>query len=129
MAEQPNETHYDHRANNRAEDEESCQDVTKGRISFSKNKYKLYERDVELGMLKKIYQELAVAETKRVVFLSGLSGTGKSALVDELVRQEQQQSNPTPFYGSGKVNQFGSMAPFSATIEANATAIWYILKQ
>jgi hypothetical protein len=118
VAEQPDETHYDQREN-KAEDEESCQDVTKGRISFSKNK--LYGRDVELGMLKKIYQELAVAETKRrVVFLSGLSGTGKSALVDEFVRREQQQSDPTPFYGSGKFNQFGSMAPFSAINEVLA---------
>ena len=117
VAEQTDETHYDHRK--AEEDEESCQDVTKGRISFSKNK--LYGRDVELGVLKKIYQELAVAETKRVVFLSGLSGTGKSALVDELVRQEQQQSDPTPpFYGSGKFNQFGSMAPFSAINEVLA---------
>lgn len=67
-------------------------------------------------------------QTTQIVFLGGLSGSGKSALVDELFRSVTEEQNKAqrperrPLCGSGKFVQFGeqSGAPFSALFEALA---------
>jgi predicted ATPase len=140
VAEQLDEAYYDDRSD--ADD-----DLEKGRIKFPKNK--LYGRDRELGVLRQLYGSMIPNEDgtvavvrrgqrvkfrrsstinnndSRVVFLSGYSGVGKSALVKEFVNQIQQEyhnsarnadsSSPVVWYLSGKyTQQSGGAAPFSA---------------
>ena len=52
-----------------------------------------------------------------IVLLAGLSGTGKSALVSEFVRQLQTSNSPHLFL-SGKYSELQSADPFSAIAEA-----------
>eukprot|EP00985_Skeletonema_marinoi_P025591 scaffold18962_cov140-Skeletonema_marinoi.AAC.4 len=125
VAEQTDEAYYDDRSD--ADD-----DMEKGRIKFPQNK--LYGRDRELETLRNIfYQGLSSEETQdgcvvempeqasRVVFLSGYSGVGKSALVKEFVKQVQAQqkmnksSSESVLHFSGKYSeQSSAAAPFSA---------------
>jgi len=62
----------------------------------------------------------------RVVFLHGLSGTGKSALIGELIsqvnRSESKHTHRLPLFGSGKFEQFENAAPFTAL--SDALAMW-----
>ncbi len=106
VAEQLDEAYYDDRSD--ADD-----DLEKGRIKFPKDK--LYGREKELGALRQLYDAMernnsdekvgdgtAAKEGQhisfegsssssnvdsRVVFLSGYSGVGKSALVAEFINQ------------------------------------------
>lgn len=135
IGEQKDETYYDERS------DASDDDFEKGRIRFPRGK--LYGRDGELKRLTEVYECVTVEEkalngveetdregppalavsgpskTARVVFLSGLSGTGKSALVDELVRQvSSSKGGHRPLVGSGKFEQFGESAPFGAISES-----------
>eukprot|EP00984_Skeletonema_dohrnii_P035124 scaffold34618_cov202-Skeletonema_dohrnii-CCMP3373.AAC.1 len=137
VAEQLDEAHYDDRSD--ADD-----DMEKGRIKFPKNK--LYGRDRELAVLSQLYDDMATNSNdgkegaaaagggprvsflgsnngSRVVFLSGYSGIGKSALVKEFIHQIQREYNSTAnnessspiLHFSGKyIQQSGGAAPFSA---------------
>lgn len=122
VAEQRDEAYYDDRSD--ADD-----DMEKGRIKFPQNK--LYGRDKELEILRNIFyqgpssekipQDDNVEETQasRIVFLSGYSGVGKSALVKEFVKHVQAQqrntSSETVLHFSGKYSeQSSAAAPFSA---------------
>ena len=151
IEEQTNEEYYDDRSD--ADD-----DVQKGKIRFPRSK--LYGREEELKTLRSIYQQVAGSDldhyhdreemtpsssspsaamsevrprtTCRVVFLGGLAGTGKSALVNELIarvsKDEQSTNNKTtnlsirPLFGRGKFEQFENAAPFSAL--ADALSMW-----
>ena len=116
MAEQKDEAYFDDR-------KDADDDMEKGRIKFPRNK--LYGRDKELETLLKIFyhdtsdEALSASDfvedaTSRVVFLSGYSGVGKSALIKEFVKQAQA-SNEYVLYGSGKFSeQSSAAAPFSA---------------
>eukprot|EP00984_Skeletonema_dohrnii_P024270 scaffold13379_cov127-Skeletonema_dohrnii-CCMP3373.AAC.3 len=144
VAEQLDEAYYDDRSD--ADD-----DMEKGRIKFPKNK--LYGRDKELGVLRQLYGAMATNNSEeraddgaaaaregtrisfagsspsnvdsRVVFLSGYSGVGKSALVAEFINQIQQEYNNSAendaspvLHFSGKYTQQSSgAAPFSAVSE------------
>jgi len=153
VAEQLDEAYYDDRSD--ADD-----DMEKGRIKFPKNK--LYGRDRELGVLRRLYGEMMTTTTNnsyddnnnkgdvvaapvrrgqrvkfkrsfsdnnhdsRVVFLSGYSGVGKSALVKEFIHQIQKEYNSASnndssspvWHFSGKyTQQSGGAAPFSAIAE------------
>lgn len=146
VAEQLDEAYYDDRSD--ADD-----DMQKGRIKFPKDK--LYGREKELGILRQLYdamevdnleeevdEETAVAGggqrisfeessspnnvDSRVVFLSGYSGVGKSALVAEFINQIQREHNTSTtnnnsfpvLHFSGKyIQQSGGAAPFSAISE------------
>jgi len=143
IAEQQDETHYDKRDN--ADD-----DVDKGKIRFPAGK--LYGRDQELNELRSIYGRVeydgrdvldadkdptgatpqrpagqsASVRSTQIVFLGGLPGTGKSTLVNEVLRTAVKENAKTekperrPLFGSGKYAQFGEQAgiPFSALSEA-----------
>ena len=112
IGEQTNEEYYDDRS-------DADGDIQKGKIRFPCSK--LYGREEELKTLHSIYQqvagndldnyhdreEMAPSEVRprttcRVVFLGGLAGTGKSALVNELIarvskdEQFDQQQNHQP---------------------------------
>ena len=64
-----------------------------------------------------------ITDDCRVVFLSGYSGVGKSALVNEFINQAQQgcknnESTSPLLHFSGKyIQQSGGAAPFSAISE------------
>ena len=121
VAEQLDEAYYDDRSD--ADD-----DMEKGKIKFPKNK--LYGRDRELDILLQLYRGIMdsnsgdlATDDCRVVFLSGFSGVGKSALVNEFINQAQQEckneSTTSPLlHFSGKyIQQSGGAAPFSAISE------------
>ena len=78
LAEQTDETHYDNRPD--ADD-----DIEKGRIKFPNDK--LYGRNEELQQFHSIVQSVLADAVSRIVFLGGYSGTGKSTLVDEFIKQ------------------------------------------
>eukprot|EP00573_Skeletonema_grethae_P011004 CAMPEP_0201696292 /NCGR_PEP_ID=MMETSP0578-20130828/8002_1 /ASSEMBLY_ACC=CAM_ASM_000663 /TAXON_ID=267565 /ORGANISM="Skeletonema grethea, Strain CCMP 1804" /LENGTH=1063 /DNA_ID=CAMNT_0048182267 /DNA_START=34 /DNA_END=3222 /DNA_ORIENTATION=+ len=145
VAEQLDEAYYDDRSD--ADD-----DMQKGRIKFPKDK--LYGREKELGVLRQLYDAMetnnldetgddaAAAEgggqhisfemsppshvDSRVVFLSGYSGVGKSALVAEFINQIQREHNnstaidtfsPVLHFSGKYIQQSGGAAPFSAISE------------
>mmetsp|Transcript_26584 Transcript_26584/g.76786 ORF Transcript_26584/g.76786 Transcript_26584/m.76786 type:complete len:1162 (+) Transcript_26584:287-3772(+) len=62
----------------------------------------------------------------RVIFLGGLSGTGKSALIAELIsrvnKSESAHPHRLPLFGSGKFEQFENAAPFTAL--SDGLAMW-----
>ena len=113
VAEQQNEDYYDDRSD--ADD-----DMEKGKIKFPKNK--LYGRDRELDILLQLYR--GITDDCRVVFLSGYSGVGKSALVNDFINQAQQQecknnesASPLLHFSGKYIQQSGGAAPFSAISE------------
>ena len=124
VAEQLDEAYYDDRSD--ADD-----DMEKGRIKFPK--HKLYGRDRELSTLRQLYSEMTTTtkhssatnndDNSRVVFLSGYSGVGKSALVKgfitSVVAANNNDDNSSPvLHFSGKyAQQSGGAAPFSAISE------------
>ncbi len=144
VAEQLDEAYYDDRSD--ADD-----DLEKGRIKFPKDK--LYGREKELGALRQLYDAMernnsdekvgdgtAAKEGQhisfegsssssnvdsRVVFLSGYSGVGKSALVAEFINQIQREnstlaanaSSPVLHFSGKYIQQSGGAAPFSAISE------------
>ena len=62
----------------------------------------------------------------RAIFLGGLSGTGKSALIAEMIarvnRAEFKHPHRFPLFGSGKFEQFENAAPFTAL--SDGLAMW-----
>ena len=143
IAEQQDETHYDKR-------DDADDDVDKGKIHFPAGR--LYGRDQELNELRSVYGKVeydgrdvqdtdkdptgatpqrpsgepSSGRSTQIVFLGGLPGTGKSALVNEVLRTAIKENVKTekperkPLFGSGKYAQFGEQAgiPFSALSEA-----------
>ena len=129
IAEQQDEAFYDDRS-------DASDDMEKGRLKFPT---KMYGRERELEIFRKLYDGLAEWDTaeenkelrstpdpfvgSRVVFLSGYSGIGKSALVGEFIKQTQRKYGSSKqrsqiLYASGKyTEQSTSSAPFSAIIE------------
>ena len=137
IAEQQDEAFYDDRS-------DASDDMEKGKLNFPS---KIYGRERELEVLHKLYDGLSSAsnnsgESKiatvaedvelkstpdpfigsRVVFLSGYSGIGKSALVGEFIKQastyENSQNSSQMFHASGKYTELRTAsAPFSAIIE------------
>ena len=144
VAEQLDEAYYDDRSD--ADD-----DMEKGRIKFPKDK--LYGREKELGILRQLYNAMETHNNSdeevdaaaaaggqrisfegsspsnvdsRVVFLSGYSGVGKSALVAEFINQIQREHNnsattdnfsPVLHFSGKYIQQSGGAAPFSAISE------------
>ena len=66
------------------------------------------------------------SSTTRAIFLGGLSGTGKSALIAEMIarvnRAEFKHLHRSPLFGSGKFEQFENAAPFTAL--SDGLAMW-----
>jgi len=134
IAEQTDEAYYDDRS-------DASDDIEKGRLKFPK---RIYGREKELDKLLSIYNGLISSDSNvedsiqedddeeeeqsssnddnSVVFLSGYSGIGKSALVNEFVRlargNKSSDNTSNVLYVSGKYSEnTKSAAPFSAITE------------
>ena len=139
IAPQSDEAYYDDRS-------DASDDMEKGRLKFPT---KMYGRERELDMLQSIYSNLIrggsncddekdgmrIVEEEEVgedddksdttknqtscVFLGGYSGVGKSALVNEFIKQTQRKHTNSPIiYASGKyTEQSTASVPFSAITE------------
>mmetsp|Transcript_6146 Transcript_6146/g.12622 ORF Transcript_6146/g.12622 Transcript_6146/m.12622 type:complete len:2180 (-) Transcript_6146:30-6569(-) len=113
LSEAEDETDFDDRMD--ADD-----NVEKTRIRF---RPKLYGRDYELFTLHQFYDKMrgTASSERMVVFLGGYSGTGKSALVEEFVRQvnsRHRENKENCMYLSGKFGQVKAGDPFSALMQA-----------
>ncbi|MGE5342558.1 MAG: AAA family ATPase [Candidatus Omnitrophota bacterium] len=75
---------------------------------------RLYGRENEIDQLLGIYREVC-AGTKRMVLVAGYSGTGKTALVNEI---HQSIAKTQGYFCSGKFDQLQRMVPYSAFIQA-----------
>ena len=147
IAEQTDEAYYDDRS-------DASDDIEKGRLKFPK---RIYGREKELDVLLKIYnglissrdsnvedsiqedeeeeeQSSSTANDNSVVFLSGYSGIGKSALVAEFVRlargnNKSSDNKSDVLYVSGKYSEnTKSAAPFSAITEMFDKLVLSIIK-
>lgn len=135
IAEQTDEAYYDDRS-------DASDDIEKGRLKFPEH---MYGRERELETLQGIYKKLDASSTNvmnrtdkeqmlsntdlyssHVVFLSGYSGIGKTALVNEFVKKVQNNYQSSDgdditaaiMNASGKyTEQSTSSAPFSAITE------------
>mmetsp|Transcript_933 Transcript_933/g.1908 ORF Transcript_933/g.1908 Transcript_933/m.1908 type:complete len:1373 (+) Transcript_933:193-4311(+) len=165
LADQKDETHYDSRFSSRNnihihnnnkkknvttaeqdyeddedDDEEEDPHTHEGRIEFPQDR--LYGRDTELETLRTVYQGFFANHSnnnnsRRVLFLAGPSGSGKSALMEFLVRQQLETNRhhnsnhhhiakttptavppPPPTYASGKFQQLKGGNPFTALTQA-----------
>jgi len=144
IAEQTDEAYYDDRS-------DASDDIEKGRLKFPK---RIYGREKELDKLLSIYNGLISSsgnvedsiqedeeekeqsssnDDNSVVFLSGYSGIGKSALVNEFVRLAQgsksAKNTSNVLYISGKYSEnTKSAAPFSAITEMFDKLVLSIIK-
>jgi len=100
-AEQADESNYD----KRFVDSEEKDDDNDGIIEFSNKK--LYGRDQELARCHQLYKNNMKSGS---VFLYGYSGCGKGAMVEEFVKQVDQN----PLYLRAKYDVMRTAAPFSA---------------
>jgi len=95
-------------------------------IHFSKRK--LYGREKELAQLHDTFQRNLQTEQAEIIFLSGYSGSGKSALVQEFVQQiigsngNQSATNMSVHVIMGKYQELRLSDPFGAI--ANALSRW-----
>lgn len=75
---------------------------------------KMYGRKKELTTLLKAFAEVADGKTE-LIMVSGYSGVGKSALVNEL---QKQIVHAKGYFIEGKFDQFGRNIPYSAISQA-----------
>ncbi|MCR9144486.1 MAG: AAA family ATPase [bacterium] len=92
------------------------------RLQLAQN---LYGRTKELDRLLDDFAAVA-AGGRRLVFVTGASGTGKSALIEELHRPVVSQSGA---FLNGKYDQFERGVPYSALIQAFGQIIRRILSE
>ncbi len=79
---------------------------------------KLYGRNVEIEILMKAFEEVSVYNNHigtRLLLISGYSGTGKSALVNEIHRPITQKRG---YFLSGKFDLYQRNVPYFAIIQA-----------
>lgn len=86
---------------------------------------RLYGRKVEAEKLASICRNLEVGKSQ-LVFITGESGTGKSALVDEV---KQQFTKEQAFFIKGKFDLLIKHSPYSAFIDAFKLLIKQILTE
>jgi len=86
---------------------------------------KLYGREAEVEALLNAFERIAPAGTPaELVLVSGYSGIGKSALVQEIHKPITAQRG---YYISGKYDQFQRNLPYSALIQAFTTLVRQLL--
>ncbi|HEY9298698.1 MAG TPA: AAA family ATPase, partial [Phormidium sp.] len=96
-----------------------------GRIeNFSLSKYdisdkfqvsqKLYGREAEIAVLMNAFERVSLGTTE-IVLVSGFSGIGKSALVNEIHKPIVRQRG---YFISGKFDQFKRNVPYDSLIQA-----------
>jgi len=84
---------------------------------------KLYGREKELTRLNNLFNNCAVGK-KSTLFLSGYSGSGKSALIESLHKPIAQKKG---FFIKGKFDQISSDTPYSTFVQAFNELIQMIL--
>lgn len=84
---------------------------------------KLYGRDKEINLLFNIFDQCASGE-KKLLVVSGYSGSGKSALISEIQKPITQKHG---LFIRGKFDQMRSDTPYSAFIEAFSELTQFIL--
>ena len=76
---------------------------------------KLYGREKELTLLSKRYREMVTTGTTRFLLVSGNSGVGKSALIQEL---RHSVANSGGLFVCGKYEQYQRDLPYATFIQA-----------
>jgi len=106
----------------------SIEDFPLGEADFSSRfiyPQKLYGRENELKLLKDAF-ESACSETSSMMFVSGFSGVGKTALVEEIQRPISEKQG---FFIKGKFDQYLSITPYSAFSQALTDFVSLILTE
>ncbi len=75
---------------------------------------KLYGREKEIAYLEELFSN-CVAGKKSTLLISGYSGSGKSALVESLLKPVSQKNG---FFIKGKFDQISSDTPYSTFVQA-----------
>lgn len=86
---------------------------------------KLYGRTAEIDVLYKSFQAISQGD-KRIVFISGFSGVGKSRLVHEIIEPIIKNKG---IFISGKFDQLQKDVPFSAFIQAFKKFITFLISE
>jgi predicted ATPase/class 3 adenylate cyclase len=91
-----------------------------GKLNFTN---KLYGREKELKTLNALYENCAQGQ-KRILFISGNSGSGKSSLVDELKNWVVQKKG---IFLRGKFDQISSDTPYTTLVQTFNELVQIIL--
>jgi predicted ATPase len=86
---------------------------------------KLYGRTLEIATLNAALERISQG-TSEMVLVSGYSGTGKTALINEIDRQIVWRKG---YFTSGKCDQFKRGIPYAALIQAFQTLIRQLLTE
>lgn len=84
---------------------------------------KLYGREKEINFLNELFNSCAAGK-RAILFLSGYSGSGKSALIESLQKPVSQKKG---YFIKGKFDQISSNTPYSAFVQAFNELIQMIL--
>ena len=85
----------------------------------------LYGRQAELKILEQTF-ESASKETSSMIFIGGYSGTGKTALVEEMQRPVSEKAG---YFIEGKFDQYLRTTPYSAITQAFAEFVSLVLAE
>ncbi|MBD1815535.1 AAA family ATPase [Microcoleus vaginatus DQ-U2] len=86
---------------------------------------KLYGRALEIATLNAAFERISQG-TSEMILVSGYSGIGKTALINEIDRQIVRQKG---YFTSGKCDQFKRGIPYAALIQAFQTLIRQLLTE
>ncbi|MEG4342268.1 AAA family ATPase [Microcoleus sp. A003_D6] len=86
---------------------------------------KLYGRDLEIATLNAAFERISQG-TSEMILVSGYSGIGKTALINEIDRQIVRRKG---YFTSGKCDQFKRGIPYAALIQAFQTLIRQLLTE
>ncbi|HXA02245.1 MAG TPA: AAA family ATPase [Cytophagaceae bacterium] len=87
---------------------------------------KIYGREKEINSLLDSYEEMVKTGTPQLIFVSGYSGIGKTALVNELHKPIVRGKG---FFISGKFDQYKRDIPYSTIVEAFKELVSIILSE
>ncbi len=91
-----------------------------GKLNFTK---KLYGREKEIKTLNALYEDCAKGE-KRIILVSGNSGSGKSSLVEELKNYVAREKG---IFLKGKFDQISSDTPYTTLVQTFNELVQLIL--
>jgi len=86
---------------------------------------KLYGRALEIATLNAAFERISQG-TSEMILVSGYSGIGKTALINEIDRQIVRRKG---YFSSGKCDQFKRGIPYAALIQAFQTLIRQLLTE
>jgi PAS domain S-box-containing protein len=86
----------------------------------------LYGREREIGILRAAFDRVVATGRPELVLVSGYSGIGKSAVVQELYKALVA---PRGLFASGKFDQYKRNVPYATLAQAFQTLLRYILAQ